>query len=297
MSDEVKHDAPLAVATEQRSRRTLALVLVLIGMLLLLRSALPMSSRPWSILLPLGLVGLGLDLVTSGRYRNKIVAGGLLAALALSLLVSFSPPHWNWHRFKDAATSQTLVLSDERHLQAEVEVTAGNLSIEALPASSDAVAQLADDGDLTYQKEDSTGVLAVRPPRWRSSNIDLQLTRQLPLSLAIHVNAGNAEPLDFEDLQLQQLDLRVRAGNTTIKLPSRGAMDVTVDCLAGNVQIEVPEELAAMIEVNNFGQLDLGDRFQQRGTSGVFVTDDYDPTTPNRVVLHITSRGGNIEID
>ncbi len=80
-------------------------------------------------------------------------------------------------------------------------------------------------------------------------------------------------------------------------LPAYGVIDVTVDSFAGNVRIKVPEELAARIEVNHLGQLDIGSRFRQQGSARVFVSDDYTPDAPNRAFIRVTTRGGNVEIN
>jgi hypothetical protein len=297
MADEFKVEDPLS-SPPKHFHRYLALLLILVGLLLLARHRFPLSDVLWSIWWSLALIGLGLDLLTGGQQRSKIITGSLLAAFVLSILVTLASPASSRQELTDVVPPHArLSITDEEHIHAEVRVTAGNLIIQPLPGRIEDVARLEDDsGNLAYYREGQTGILKINPPRWSAGNVELALTRHVPLSLELHVDAGNADPLDLTELQLEKLDLWVRAGNAEIMLPAHGVMDVMVDSFAGNVQIKVPDELAARIEVDHVGQLNIGSRFRQQGAAHVFVSDDYIPDAPNRLFMRVTARGGNVEI-
>ncbi len=296
MAGEVKNEHTPATLPA-RPQRSLAWWLILIGVALLALRTLPIHGRLWTVWWSIVLIGLGLDLLTGSRQRSKIVVGALLAALVFSITLPFSSSFVIRQEVNHAVTQGGLPITDEAQLRTEIELTAGSLTIRALPAEADEIARLQNGGKLAYHKEAQTGVLQVEPSRWRIGNVDLALTQRLPLDLMIRLYAGNAELLDFHQLQLRHLDLRVRAGNTTIKLPASGIMDVRVDCFAGNVRIDVPRELAARVEASRVGQLDLANRFQEGDAADVFVTKNYDPHAPDRLLLRVTTRGGNIEIN
>lgn len=289
-------------STVGRPRSKLPLLLVGLGLLILTAKAGPFGSALWSVAWPIVLIAFGIDLITEGRQRRRIGVAALLGMVVLGPVVGGA-------RFVDSAgpgadgprqagMQPELVLRDVDRLRAQITQTAGTLSIRALSQSSENVASVGRDGQInSYTTEDRTGVLEVAPGgSWHGGDLDLRLTRRVPLDLTVDVAAGSAEPLDFEDLQLEKLNLTVRAGQAEIKLPERGVIDVTINGGIGNVEIEVPDELAARIELaSSIGDAEYDeDRFQNQ--DGVLLSQGYSEDAPNRVTIHVTNSAGNIEI-
>jgi|GEM_PF-3799738 len=295
MSDH--HDTNV-VAHPKRSNRTLALVLVAIGILVLLNNVGLFSSALSAVLWPVGMIAVGVDLATAGQYRRRVVLGALVALAIFTPLVSGA-------RFVERqrgtvqsdAGSELITLDEIESVRGEIGHTAGNINIRALQGDSDAVAQLNDGGrgSLDVFKRGSVGVLTLESSGWQAGNLDLQLTPRLPLDLQIDVGGGNAQPLDFSDLQLQRLDLSIKAGNAEVILPEQGVMEVTIDSRAGNVALEIPDDLAVRIEADAaFGKIDVDDDFIQQ--NGVYFSEDYEEDAPNRATIRIDVTAGNITI-
>jgi predicted membrane protein len=126
-------------------------------------------------------------------------------------------------------------------------------------------------------------------------NLELEMTRDVPLDLTLELGAVDATPLDFEDIKLEKLDLTLGAGRAEITLPDEGVMDITISGVAGEVELEVPDDLAARIEATaSVGNIDVDDRFQLQ--DGVYVTEDYSDEAENRATIRVTTTAGNIVI-
>ncbi len=280
----------------RRDRRWLPVLLIGGGVLLFLGNTGAFASIAWSVLLPLAMLAVGLDLITEGRSRRRIAIGALIAAPLLVLLVGGA----NMLRAPSSAQPSGLDSSDGRlegieRLRVDIKQSSGNLEIRALDAdSSDAF--MVHGVEPEFRREGTTGVLELHPSGWDGENTELSISPNLPLDLTVELNAGNAEPIDLSATKLENLHVRVRAGNTEVKLPRQGAMDIAVDSTAGNVEIAVPEELEARIDASaSLGNTDIDDRFTKR--NGAWFSSNYDEQPDNRATIKLSTRAGNIEVE
>lgn len=291
---EQRHSTP--VQRSPRSRRNLALLLIGAGIIIFLSNTGVIGSAAWDVLWPLALVAVGIDLITSGQQRRRVVLGALIGAVVLIPLVSgarlLAP---NDGPAPSELVESRIELTDVQRVQADISQTAGNLSIRPLPEDSPDLALLEEGGELQFSRNGQVGQLRLDTAAWSGGDIDLQLTRRLPLELILSITAGNAEPIDLRDVQIQRLNLSVGGGNAEVRLPAQGVYEVNIDSVAGNVEIEVPSDVATRIQAESgFANIDVTDRFQQQ--NGVYVSEDYNENAPNRVNIVVTASAGNIEI-
>lgn len=299
MTDETRSSQTPVV---KRSRRNLPLVLIGIGLLILIANAGTLGSILWSVVWPIGLIAVGIDLITEGRDRRRIGIGALLGVLVLSPLIGGAQLVDQGRERVEIANrpggEQRLGLVDVDRVRAQVRQTAGSLRIEALDEDSQDAARVEHaEQQLDYRIEDRIAILEIAPDQgWGGGELDLRLTQRVPLDLTIDVAAGSASPLDFEELQLERLDLTVNAGEAEVKLPDHGVMDVTVAGGVGSIEIEVPDDLNARIEIDSgIGEAEYDeDRFQEQ--DGVLLSNDYDAESPNHATIRITSSASRIAI-
>ena len=293
-------ESPAAPPT-RRSHRLLALLLIGVGSAALLLSTGLVSAAVWSVAWPLALIALGLDLVTAGLQRRRIVIGTLLVALFCLPIVSVANffddqqvVQESEHGYEAAEAFEGI---DE--LQAKIGLTAGNLSIRDMRGPGDRVVDLGRDGEIKRREQrDRLGILEIGAPSLSEQDLSLRFRRDLPLDLTVDIGAGDADRLDFEHIALKRLNLKVGTGNTELILPEQGVIDVTITTrIVGNVDVEVPDDMPARIVVNSsLSNPDIDDRFKQQ-QDGAYISDDYDPNAPDRITITINSTAGNIKVD
>lgn len=284
-----------------RSRRGIALVLIGIGVAWLIGQTGVLHAALWSVLVPLLMLAVGIDLITAGGYRRRVITGALLAALVLVPLAMaaewFGTPE-EPPRMEQAASGPIVLgaRNDVERVRAEISQTAGNVTVRALGADSTDVARLAQGIDgAEFDVDDGVGELNIDTGGWEG-NIDLQVARDVPLDLSIDVDAGNADPIDLSETRLNTLDLRANAGNARVQLPAEGAMDVSIDARFGNVTIDVPRDLPATIVADaRLGNIKLPERFRRQGDE--YRTDGYNEDAANRVTIKVSASGGNITVN
>lgn len=295
MAEEIK---PAPVRSGHKNR-TIALVLIGIGALILLSNIGALSAALWSLIWPLGMLAVGLDLITQGRQRRRITIYALAALVLLTPLIAGSQLlDRDRGGFQRRERVEQFALADVDRVRATIAQTAGDLEIEALRDRDTDVVQVSSDGAVTsYTTQGRVGVLEIAPDtRWGVGDLDVELTPNVPLDLRIDVAAGSADPLDFRGLQLERLDLTLGAGDTSLILPERGAMEITVNGTIGEIEITIPDELAARVEVQtDLGELDYDeDRF--RSEDGVLISENYRDDAPNRATIRINAGPGEVTI-
>ncbi len=286
-------EAPIS-SQPKRSNRTLALLLIGAGIVIFLYSSGLLSSTMWNVIWPLALVGLGVDLVTEGRQRSKILAGVLVAIIVCIPIVGVTRLFNNgWASFGWRGT--VLTLDGVDRLRTTIALTSGDVSIDDFWGTGNQVVELEKSAEITKQSKDgSTGVLEVGSNGWFRQDVEVQFARNLPLDVTIDIAAGDAKTLDFKDLKLERLKLTVH-GNVEVKLPKQGVMDLDISSTAGEVKLEIPKNLPVRIEVDsNLSELDLDNRFQRDGDA--YVTANYDENAPNRATIRIHATGGKVEV-
>lgn len=283
----------------KRSYRTIAFLLIGVGLVIFINSSGIFNDAMWDVLWPLGLIGVGLDLVTEGRHRRRVIAGTLLAALVFVPVVGmaglFDSDGSEMER-PEVADVVPLYEGMQR-LQASISGVDGQLSIRDKSGDHDQAVDLGrDDVSKTFDLRGDTGVLNIEGSGNSDQDLELRFRRDLPLDLTIDSGRAEAASLDFEDLRLEHLNLNVGTGNARLKLPEEGVIDATISSeLGGSVDVEIPEDLPARIEIDaSASNLDIGERFRKDGDA--YVSEGYNAEEGNRALIHINATVGNVRI-
>lgn len=290
--------SPFSSSADVARRSTRMLKVLLIGGLLLALLYSGVGAIVWRALLPVGLIALGLDLVTDGRQRRRIVPAALAALALLTPLVG-GAELVDQRQVGQPRHAAGAIVDDVERLHVTLQLTAGSLRIAALDNSREpgVVARIdpADAAERAYRREGDEGRLEIGSGPFAGADYRLAIAPHVPTVWSIEMGAGDVGPLDFTHTQLQRLDLRLGAGSAAVRLPDRGAMQITVINSVGEVTIDVPEGLAARIEVRSrIGDVAVNDRFVLR--DGVYVTDDYAPDAPDRAEITIASSVGTVRV-
>ena len=289
---------PNSAVLPKRSNKTIALLLIIAGVVIFLSNSGPLGLVIWHVVFPIALVGVGLDLVTEGRERRRIGIAALVATVVFAPLIGGArlvEPDRSRDRAARSERNQIGTIGNSERVQAHINLTAGDLSVEALDGESDAIAALDGEGEPErhLERNGETAVLRIDKPL--AGDIDLQLTQRIPVELNIVMGVGSIEPLDLETIQLTKLVLQLTTGDVDLKLPGQGVMDVDISNGLGDVEVEIPEDLAVRIEAeSDVGNIEVDDRFQL--VDGVYVTDNYSEDAENRATIRISKTAGNIEI-
>lgn len=289
---------PNSAVLSKRSNKTMALLLIIAGAVIFLSNSGPLGFVIWHVVFPIALLGIGLDLVTEGRERRRIGIAALVATVVFAPLIGgaqFVERERSPERASGSSHNQIGTIENIERVQAHINLTAGDLSVEALDDESDAIAALDGEGEPERNVERNGETAVVRVDKPLAGDIDLQLTQRVPVELNIVMGVGSIEPLDLETIQLTKLVLQLTTGDVDLKLPGQGVMDVDISNELGDVDIEIPEGLAVQIEAeSSIGNVEVDERFKLQ--NGVYVTDNYSEDAPNRATIRISKSLGNIEI-
>lgn len=282
-----------------RSRRNVAFLLIGAGVIIFLANTGVLGSAIWDALWPIALIAVGVDLITAGEQRRRVVVGALLGAAVLVPLISgaqlFGRESGAVSVQPGADAPRAVALGEVKRIRANISQTAGNLSIRAADDGADAVRIIDGRASVRYTPNGDVGQLKIDSSGWSEGNMALELTPRVPFELTVDVTSGSADPIDLRDVPLAALQLSVTGGNANVRLPGQGAFDVAINNIAGNVEITVPASLAARIEVaDNFGNVEVDQRFRAQGNG--YITDDYSDTAANRATIRVDAAGGNVSI-
>lgn len=282
-----------------RSHRTVAFWLIGAGIVIFLATSGFVWTAVWDTLWPIALIAVGVDLITNGQQRRRVVVGALLGAAILVPLISgaqlVSRERGVVSVQPGTDSPRAVPLGEVQRIRANISQTAGNLSIRAANAGENAVRITEGRANVRYSSESNVGQLEIDSSGWSAGNMALELTPRVPFELAVDVTGGSADPIDLRNVSLANLQLSATGGNAKVRLPGQGAFDVTIDNIAGNVDITVPSSLAARIEVDDsFGNIDVDARF--RAQDNGYITDGYSENADNRATIRVDAAGGNVTI-
>lgn len=281
------------------SYRTIAFLLIGLGLVIFINTSGMFNDAVWDVLWPLVMIGVGLDLVTEGRHRGRVIVGTLLtAAVCLSVvgmagLFGSDNSQAEQRDFPGAVP----LLDGMQRLQVDISGVEGRLSIHDQNGERNQAVDLGrEDVSRNFDLRGDTGVLSIFGSGNSDQDLNLRFGRDLPLDLTINSGAESAA-LDFEDLRLERLNLNVGNGDAQVKLPQEGVIDATISSeLGGSVDLNIPDDLPARIEVDaSVSKLDIDeDRFRKDGNA--YVSEDYNVEEGNRALIHINATVGNVKV-
>jgi len=279
-------------------------ILVFLGVVLLLQN---FDVLPWGLwgtlwrFWPVILVIIGINLLVS--HRNPWLAGVLVLAIlgaCLGLAI------WQYHSsYPPGKISETYLepLDGLQGARVEIDFKAGVLHLLALPPNSANLVEATSKGDglkADFRRKNEEGHLYLttawghRRP-WRGAEWEVKLCPDIPLTIKIDSAAANLR-LDLSQLEVTDFDLEINAGNCKVDMPyPQQAIQASVKANAANVEIIIPEEVAARIETEtNVSALEIAEgRFSKKGN--YYISPDFEEAE-SRIYLKIDSNAGKVEI-
>jgi hypothetical protein len=300
-----EHSNPTTPVRPQRNNRNVAYLLIGAGIFIFIYTSGILNEAVWSVILPLGMVAVGLDLITEGRQRRRIGTGVVLAALVCVPLVAGSrlierdrpiPPSAPRPVGRDDRRMGIEGVGEIDSARINAALNAAELRIGALDDDSNVIAEIGPAGELRGEREGRLQTITVQPGDWENREHELLLTPRRPLDLTLNLTAVDDSELDLSQLDVRSLNLRISAGEAGVTLPEQGVIDADIAVTAGELRLDIPDDLPARIEITRqFGEIDLDDRFEQQGD--VYVTEDYDEAAEHRATIRLNVTGGGVEID
>ena len=294
------------------------IILIYAGVLFLLGNLGYLRADWWELwrLWPLILVAIGLDILSRhSRIASLAVALATLAALGgLTYYILMSPstraPVVGGGSMVEVAVAQDL--NGAESLGVRLEMGAGRLQVSALAGGSTRAVE----GTLGYPErwqapavdyrlQGLAGDLLVRSSRrnwsgpfWgtsRGEDWNLKLNPQVPVRLSINTGAGDSE-LDLRGLKLQELRVSAGVGRLKVFVPAEGGdMVVRIDGGVGEVDLVVPENVAAQIRIDGgLGGSSVAPRFV-KVADGEYRSESYGTAT-TRVNVRIEGGLGSVRV-
>ena len=149
--------------------------------------------------------------------------------------------------------------------------------------------------DVTLQPPSVDFVHMMMPWSWGAREWQINVNDQIPLSLKIETGASSMV-LDLSNLRVTELDLDTGASSTEITLPaSAGHTHVDVDGGAASIVFNIPNGVAARIQVDSGLAAISVDRERFPRVGDVYKSDDYD-TAENKVDITADIGAGSLAI-
>ena len=255
---------------------------------------------------PVALVAVGVDLLTSGRYRTLVIVGAVAVALLLwslaggaqRLVGGASPAEVATveHQLEGAAAARVTLDLGIGRVRIDDAAASGMLAVGSVAlARGESLEQ-------AYGRENGTALLELRTRgpsgsttfgsgderRWA-----LSLTREVPL--ALRVNAGVGENrIDLRSAQLIDLSFRGGVGESVIELPT-GSYAASVDVGVGATTVRVPLGAAVRLTVaTGLGRSDVRGDWNRVGD--VYTTPGFE-SAQERIELRVNGGIGAVSVE
>jgi len=258
------------------------LVFVLFGCLLLLNNLGIFYFNVWRIFWPMLVILFGAWILWQSFYGTES-----LETETASILL-------------DGATEAKITM---HHGAGELRVAGGASSEEILSGSfmgglKKEASRSGDRLDLSLKVPTEGFPFAFAPIVWGKGDRirwDMQLNPQAPISLEVNSGASDAR-LDLQETQVKELIIKTGASSTAVIAPAQaGYTRLKVEAGAASVKIQVPEGVAARLEVDG-GLLGVDvdqNRFPKEGK--VYQSTDYD-SAANKLDIKVDAGAGSISV-
>ena len=282
--------------------------LVFLGIIFLLQT---LNVLPWGLwgtlwrFWPVLIIIIGLGILLR-RYNAWLLSLLILVILGGCLGVAiwqYDPPL----SVGMATKSYSEPLGDIEHAQIEIDFSAGSITIGSLPPGSlnfvEADSEIKNSRsamNVDFHQQDSEGnlYLSTTNQQFRGEagiRWEVSLTRNIPLAINIKSAASNME-LDLSELKVTELRLDLDAGNCKVTMPSSaGTTHAYIKADVANVEVTIPDEVAAKIQVDaDLSAFDLDNgRFPLQ--DDYYMSQDF-VSAKNRVELEIDCDVGRVQV-
>ncbi|MFC1897281.1 LiaI-LiaF-like domain-containing protein [Chloroflexota bacterium] len=299
--------------SEQRQKRAIGapiwgIFLLFLGVVFLLQTLNILPWGLWAILWrfwPVLIIVTGLGVLLC-RYNVWLVSLLILAVFGASLGIAI----WQYGSSLSggmATKSYSEPLGDIERAQIEIDFSAGSINVGSLPSGSpnfvEAESEIRNSRNtmnVDFHQQDSDGNLYLSTTNqqfWGETGTrwEVRFTRNIPLTINVKSAASSME-LDLRELEVTELRLDIDASNCIITMPSSAdSSNIEIEVDAANIEIIVPDEVAARIQVDpTLSVSDVDEnRFPQQGA--YYVSDNFD-TAQNQVYLMIECAVGRVQV-
>jgi len=152
-----------------------------------------------------------------------------------------------------------------------------------------------DSAELELNPGDSNFLQGIMPWDWAAREWNFGLSNQVTWHLTFEIGASDAQ-VDLSNLRVVDLNLETGASTTAITLPANaGHTHVDVNGGAASITLQIPEGVAARIQVDSGLAAINIDRNRFPRVGKVYQSDDYQ-TAVNKVDINADFGAGSLKI-
>jgi hypothetical protein len=259
---------------------------------------------------PIALVAVGVDMLTSGRYRLTVIAVAVALALVLwSADVGGRAAGWRIGGIGAAGATVSVEQPLERAAAGRVvlDLGVGQVRVDGNARAGELVSGTILTGrgetiDQSSRLEGDTRVVQIRTRQERFSGInvggdgrrwELSLTREVPVSLSVSAGVGQTT-LDLSEVRLTDISYDGGVGESTVTLPA-GSYSGTFDLGVGSSTIRIPRDAEVQVAVSSgLGRVSMPRDLRREGD--VYTSDGY-AGARERITLRVNGGVGAITVD
>jgi len=305
-------DAPTS-ATPNSGRRgpgAWPIVLIALGVLFLLHNLGALNLTALFGLLaywPVALIAVGLNLLTSGRYRSALT----VAAVALAVLlwtVDGGPRSLVGGTSAAEVVPVAYSLDGAAAARVTLDLGVGRVRIDdgagsGLLASGSVALGRGESLEVNEGRENGTALLELRTRGASGTFVGvgvaeerswaLSLTREVPLALRVSAGVGENR-IDLRNAQLLDLSFRGGVGESLLELPS-GRYAASVEVGVGSTTVRVPADAAVRLSLSTgLGRADVSGTWNRDGD--VYTTPGFE-TAVERIDLRVAGGVGEVRVE
>jgi hypothetical protein len=259
---------------------------------------------------PIALVAVGVDMLTSGRYRLTVIAVAIALALVLwSADVGGRAAGWRIGGIGAAGATVSVEQPLERAAAGRVvlDLGVGQVRVDGNARAGELVSGTILTGrgetiDQSSRLEGGTRVVQIRTRQERFGGInvggdgrrwELSLTREVPVSLSVSAGVGQTT-LDLSEVRLTDISYDGGVGESTVTLPA-GSYSGTFDLGVGSSTIRIPRDAEVQVAVSSgLGRVSMPRDLRREGD--VYTSDGY-AGARERITLRVNGGVGAITVD
>lgn len=295
-----------------KSTNYLPYVLIVVGALILIGNLGPGFGGIFTALAsllslwPIALIAVGVDMITSGKFRTLVIG----AAVVIALIAVFVPGVGGGFGVGGRGEPQDVGIALDGASTVDVSLDMGlaELNLGSNPSASDAVSGVvtpsrAETFEQSSSRRGSTLVVDLRSRGTRGffnfgigggvtgGDWDLELTERVPINLDIDAGVGSSD-LDLRNVRLTGFSLDAGVGGIKATLPG-GTYDGRIDGGVGSITIRLPRGTPARIDIDTgLGGVSTDSAFSRSGD--VYTTANFEGTG---VRLTVNAGVGEVRIE
>ncbi len=282
--------------------------LLFLGIVFLLQT---LNILPWGLwgtlwrFWPILIIAIGLGILLR-RHNPWLISALILVLFGACLGIAI----WQYEASTPAgetAASYSVPVGSLASAQIEIDFTAGSLNMGSLQPGSHNFVEVASEAEngngsirANFYSQNSEGKLYLSTEHvnrqfWDKLNSEVRIARDIPLTIEVKSAVSNLD-FDLSELEVTELRMDIDAGNYTVKMPSSaGATRVYIKADIANIEVTIPDGVAAKIKVNvDLAAFEVDEsRFPRQGD--YYISDDFE-SAENRIELELNCDIGRVQV-